>query len=791
MAPADENYYRCRIERFLNDDEVSVRLIDYGNVEVVQKSSLKELTDNFKAPISVLAQKMLMPVEFVDGSTLANLDWNIKPKVSILGTYETHFMCDLSANGISMITALEGSNKAKRLDANQLKELIEREMQLVESESNAAEIPVVAEVAPVEEAVPVVEVSPAEEVARVEEVAPVDGNILAKRFASVDLSTIAAESTMDVSSVSKADDESPTKRDIAFITHVDHPNRFYIQLHIDEAALDSFQLSLQIVAPQLPALTVFRAGEMCIGKYSLDDQWYRAKIIDSDGDVTSIQFIDYGNTDSITDNSLLKATDSSLSAREPFAMACSLPIAPRDSSTEWAESACSKLTVLMNDSPVEFEPICKDNDVSYVKVFTEDGRDLVKELIQEEVADPLEIIKSGEKCFISHINSLDDFFIQVESDTEVLQKIEIHLEQNSGSEVLKEPTDGTICSARFEDGKFYRARILRVLAQTNGYDVEFLDYGNTFETTEVRTLMPEIANLPHLRKRCSLKMPNDIDEWSTEAVQRFREIADDGATEFTVRLIKPGKKAFVELYLGDENISDKLGELCEKKPTPPPMVIDEQESTFNENTSSHSINVNDFPSGKQPCLLTFATSPADFYIHFHSKMDVLRMIEAELAKVDENTEALTEDSIEVGSMVAALYPEDRYYYRAKVLAKLPHGINVSFIDYGNTCVVTKIRKLPVIVSTIIPLAAHCTLTNDKLVQFTEGEKNRFLDLIGEDPEPTFHVEAISHTLTKSTVQLYRDDVDVHDYIKGLQASPDATTVEASILSDIIEEATAE
>lgn len=85
------------------------------------------------------------------------------------------------------------------------------------------------------------------------------------------------------------------ERELVFITHVDHPNRFYIQLNSDTNALESFQQTLQIIGPQLPPLKNFRAGELCIGKYAFDDGWYRARIIDSDSEITSIQFIDYGN----------------------------------------------------------------------------------------------------------------------------------------------------------------------------------------------------------------------------------------------------------------------------------------------------------------------------------------------------------------------------------------------------------------------------------------------------------------------------------------------------------------
>lgn len=394
------------------------------------------------------------------------------------------------------------------------------------------------------------------------------------------------QSTAEMVSMTKSmavddnDNNVATKsRELAFITHVDNPNHFYMQMNADTAALDSLHEALQIVAPQLPALREFRAGELCIGKFSFDGCWYRAKIIDTDGEITSIRFIDYGNTDSITDNALLKAPDNTIMVHEPYAMACSMPIAPHGNpKTDWAEKACEKLRTVSGDTPLEFELVSKYKDVNYVKVYLVGGRDLVRELIQEELADPLEIIESGETCYISHINSLNDFYIQVESDTEVLHKIEIHLDQNRESPIVAAPAVGQICSAQYEDGQFYRARILDILAETKQYHVEFLDYGNVFTTAEIRTLDPRIAQIPYLRKRCQLQMPNDVLEWNEQAEKRLRDISCDGATAFNVHLKKPGKTACVELVMTDgTELSTVLGELCEKRPAPPNHMMDEHD----------------------------------------------------------------------------------------------------------------------------------------------------------------------------------------------------------------------
>lgn len=137
---------------------------------------------------------------------------------------------------------------------------------------------------------------PIENVAVEEEPAQEQSTLVPESIAE---ETILVKETMEMSIQSTVVQRAPSspivERELVFVTHVDHPNRFYIQLNSDTEALESFQQTLQIIGPQLPPLKNFRAGELCIAKYAFDDEWYRARIIDSDNEITSIQFIDYGN----------------------------------------------------------------------------------------------------------------------------------------------------------------------------------------------------------------------------------------------------------------------------------------------------------------------------------------------------------------------------------------------------------------------------------------------------------------------------------------------------------------
>lgn len=185
----------------------------------------------------------------------------------------------------------------------------------------------------------------------------------------------------------------------------------------DQDELQHLQDNIRIVAPSLPALEDFSEGTECIVKYSVDEQWYRAVIIDSDSKITSIQFIDYGNTDIITDNNLIRSMYESFSPMKRYAMPCAMPV-DFTAGTEWSDTACELLRALLPEE-ITFELLSAGERCNLVNIYFGE-RDIMHELIKEKLATALPFIQSAQNVYISHINSLSDFYIQMEKDTKVL-----------------------------------------------------------------------------------------------------------------------------------------------------------------------------------------------------------------------------------------------------------------------------------------------------------------------------------------------------------------------------------
>lgn len=434
----------------------------------------------------------------------------------------------------------------------------------------------------------------------------------------------------------------------AYISHIDRPDRFYLQIASMSDELNDLQENIQIVAPSLPPLEDFSVDTRCIVRYSVDDQWYRAVIIDSDSKITSILFMDYGNTDTITDNSLIKSMGE-FDQIPAYAIPCSLPLEAKDRN-EWSEESCQLIKDLVDDS-FEFEYVCKGKCNNFVKLYQGD-RDVMQELIRNGYAIKLDTIKSGENCYVSHVNSISDFYIQMESDCSALEIMADYLMDESRFEVMTDIKEGVVCAAKFlDDGAWYRAKIKSHNA--DGTDVFFIDYGNSSSTNELRIIPSEIANGPTLAKYCLLGKPKDVQYWSDLAEQRFHERTTDG-TVFTVDVISPGKQSTVDLIVNGKSIVEEIAELCDK------YSVSALENTLQSNIVVQSETIMAF--------ISEGTSPHRFYIQLESST-------SELDRLCNLMESAAEwpqlEKITVGELCAALF--DGSYYRAKILSLNDEG----------------------------------------------------------------------------------------------------------------------
>lgn len=452
----------------------------------------------------------------------------------VIEFYEGSWIVDIGAHGHSLVNVLMEKKLVRRMDLQEVR------MQIRESLVHPAFLPE-----------PINHSSP-------------KPNESAKVFENNSSSTTVQQPQVQPTIVDAPPEPQVFENRIAgCMSHADRPDRFYIRLDADADALSSMHENIQIVAPALTDLLDFSVGTQCIVKYSADEQWYRAVIIDSDAAITSVQFLDYGNTDTITAAGLIKCMNEAFANIKAFAIPCALPLSPRQA-VDWTDAACELMRNFCDQS-VSFEYLSSGDNCNLVRLWLPPARDIMAELIRDGHASLVPFIESGQTAFVSHINSLDDFYIQMQQDTNSLEIISDYLVNIDQFPPLTEFPANKICTAKYvDDDGWYRAKILQH-SPSVGTDVLFIDYGNTATAVELRELPQQIADMPHLSKQCALQMPPGVQLWSEEAEARFHAVSDMGATIFTVQLVQPSNRSsLVRLSHNDDDLSAELAVLCNR-----------------------------------------------------------------------------------------------------------------------------------------------------------------------------------------------------------------------------------
>lgn len=549
------------------------------------------------------------------------------------------------------------------------------------------------------------------------------------------------------------------------ISHIDTPGHFWLQMADKVDKIENIQAELQANADNYPDIENRDMGTLCIAKYLADDQWYRAVILDSDSDITTVRFTDYGNTD-VLDNEpgLIKTIPNHLKEIELYALKSSVNAVPTGTG-EWSESASEYFTQLVGDLSMPVDTLIVLKDVTtYVDIFV-NGQNITDKLVSEGHATKTEETECGDlpSCFASHINSPSEFWIQLESAAPELQAMESAMVDAENFPELTEKEEGVICAAKYpEDGAWYRAQV--IVDGSEGTEVLFMDYGNASIANELRSLPDELKIKPALSRKCALQKPRDVKSWSRKSEIKFNELAAEGATIFNVQFIASGDISIVELHLDGKSVTEELVCLCEEHPST------ERPTPVGQDLLS---------SGK----VCYVNSVDEFYVQLDDNVaDVDKIIDRLSGAAD--FESATE--LKVGSLCAAFWEEDEQWYRSKILEFCDVGYHVLFIDYGNKAKSQEFRQLPEDLISIEPVAKCCRFAGLEDNAVKESAKAK-LDGLASDSSSTFQIEFLDSTKEPTLVKLYLNGKDVTSII----ALDEASEPVAKESSDPIPDSTSE
>ena len=525
---------------------------------------------------------------------------------------------------------------------------------------------------------------------------------------ATDLQTIMSPSTVrEKVQILKAQIQPGTTERV-FVSSATTPAKFFCQLLKTSASLDELMNGMfeyyESLSPQQEQLSEPSVGEFCASKFSLDDGWYRAKVLDVKGNSVSVFYIDYGNSETLP-LSRLKVLNSKFQNLPSQAIECSL-------SGNFKGSSDDKFVELVLEKEFSAKVLNINGGVALVDLVSKDTNQSVCNILTKESASstPCDIAqvqwKTGETIdvFVPFAESVQKFFCQTSAHSSELDDLMNRLEEyyNTNSETLSTLEAGSLCCAWY-DG-WYRAKVEQV--QGKDVTVNFVDYGDTATVNldNIRTIKPEFCLLPAQAVQCCLKGFS-----ARQGPENFKDLVVEQEFKAMVSSKRGGNVYEVDLVSGDgsTSISQRLSKEVEMSAAPSLNVA--------------SIQLK--PGEVIDVFIPFAESAQNFFCQVSQNSSDLDDL---MTKLEEHYSSDQEivTSISVGAFCVARY-EDGGWYRAQVTGVRGDSIDVFYIDYGDstTLPLNSIRSLKPEFSSLPAQAVKCSLkgysSNQELENFKD------------------------------------------------------------------------
>ncbi|RNA16358.1 maternal tudor isoform X1 [Brachionus plicatilis] len=172
-------------------------------------------------------------------------------------------------------------------------------------------------------------------------------------------------------------------------------------------------------------------------------------------------------------------------------------------------------------------------------ISAENGKNLIDLVIEQSFKN---INYHRFLCLISHINSIEDFYIQkLSMDTllkELQETVQIKVQTNK-LQPIRSTDNNKLCVAAFEDGCFYRAKII-ASHSANAIEVFYIDYGNTatVRAGDLREITPDLVDRfpKNFAINCRLDLEYVPNNEELELINSFfLDILDEGRFDVKVK----------------------------------------------------------------------------------------------------------------------------------------------------------------------------------------------------------------------------------------------------------------
>ena len=548
-----------------------------------------------------------------------------------------------------------------------------------------------------------------------------------------------------------------------YVVYTVNPELFYCQVIKNSASLSEMMAQMNSFYEALPegemSIEKPEIGMPCAAKFSEDDTWYRAEIQTPGQLEVEVQFVDYGNTETISVSKIRKLKPEYLKMKSQ-GVKCGLDGVVAQNKV-WEDKAVEDFDDLAMDKHLVAKIINRSSDGTHLlelenideKINVGDSMcdkghctyvsskiSPKKDQIIESPYPVLELSVGSEiDVYVSWIENPEIFWIQPVSDEEKLGGFvdciqELYTTGAGANMNVTSVMPGQAVVALFsEDGAWYRGYV----EKKGGKDIKvrFVDYGNSDMVVQESMRQPTEAMFKEASHAALCKLqgvrPLQTGIWTPDAKDIMNSLVSDVVKCKIIGV--SGKQYTVQLTAGETDVTKELIQAAvvraEKEPSPPKADDAVALKVEKPKTLYFQSQIKVIPGSTEAVYVTQTDSVASFWcqlVKYYSQLDEV------MGKLDTSCQSSASPvDFTVNMACGAKFSGDQSWYRAKVTAVYPDSVEVLFVDYGNSEKVQKsdTRHLTEDLVDLPAQAIHCTLENS--ASSTNQLTKKFLELTSD------------------------------------------------------------
>lgn len=544
-----------------------------------------------------------------------------------------------------------------------------------------------------------------------------------------------------------------------YVVYVASPDDFWCQVMKNCPNLEKLMEELNAFYNGLPegdmVLDKTEIGVPCAAKFSEDNMWYRAEVLSRSQHEAEVQFVDYGNTETVAVDKLRKLKPEFLNLKTQ-GIKCSLDDVIAIDKT-WDKKAVEDFEDLTQDKHLVAKVINTTSDMKHVldlenldeklniaEAMCEKGhctnRSMKRSPVKEKIVRspyPVAEIQAGQEIdvYVSWIESPEQFWVQpVSKETDLVELVEKIQELYTTGAGVDLKTDslapGQAVVAKFsEDEAWYRSYVEKMVG--GKCKVRFTDYGNSDLVGTESLCLPTEELLKEASHAVLCKLvgvrPLQAGQWTADARDIMDGLVKDEVVKCKVVDTSSGHFS-VELVSKGVDIKQELIQAAvlkgEKEASPRASKLRSSASML---TYSNKIEL--IPGTTETVFVSHTDSVASFWCQLVRTSGELDEVMALLEKHCQSGTGIQDFPMDMAC--AAKFSEDESWYRGKVTAAYPDSVEVLFVDYGNTEKVPKsdICELTEELVQLPTQAIECELLNSN--KASNQLTAKFTELIGD------------------------------------------------------------